>query len=161
MALAAGLCDGLGGETTHSPHELTRVPIARTAIGLPGTNARAALITRGLAEMTRLGEALGATPLTFMGLSGLGDLVLTATGALSRNRHVGLALARGQTLNQVLEALKHVAEGVHTAPVALARARALGVSMPITEAVVAVLQGHLQPRDAATALMAREPRAEG
>jgi glycerol-3-phosphate dehydrogenase (NAD(P)+) len=161
MALAAGLCDGLGDPKGNAPDELTHEVTSHTAMALPGTNARAALVTRGLAEMTRLGEALGASPLTFMGLSGLGDLVLTATGALSRNRQVGLALAGGQSLPQVLAALGHVAEGVHTAPVALARAHALGVAMPITEAVVAVLQGRCHPREAAAALMARGPKAEG
>src|SRR6185436_4606752 len=106
-----------------------------------GLNARAALITRGLAEMTRLGLALGAQVETFMGLSGLGDLVLTATGDLSRNRRVGLMLAGGQALPQILAALGHVAEGVYTAPMVLARARALGVEMPIAEVVAAVLAG--------------------
>jgi glycerol-3-phosphate dehydrogenase (NAD(P)+) len=149
MALAAGLCDGLAQQAG---------PPADTVA--PGTNARAALITRGLAEMTRLGVALGASPLTFMGLSGLGDLVLTATGPLSRNRHVGLALAAGQPLSRVVQHLGHVAEGVLTAPVALARGRALGVSMPITQAVVAVLEGQCTAQDAVQALMARDPKAE-
>jgi glycerol-3-phosphate dehydrogenase (NAD(P)+) len=130
--------------------------------GLPaaGLNARAALITRGLAEMTRLGLALGARAETFMGLSGLGDLVLTATGELSRNRRVGLLLAGGQTLADALQSLGHVAEGVPSAPVVLARARSLGVEMPITEAVVAVLQGRSTPTDAMQRLMARDARAE-
>ncbi len=131
--------------------------------GLPqaGLNARAALITRGLAEMTSLGLALGARAETFMGLSGLGDLVLTATGDLSRNRRVGLLLAAGQPLQQVLASLGHVAEGVLSAPVVLHRARALGVEMPITQAVVDVLQGRLAPRDAPQRLMSRQVRAEG
>jgi glycerol-3-phosphate dehydrogenase (NAD(P)+) len=131
--------------------------------GLPeaGLNARAALITRGLAEMTRLGLALGARAETFMGLSGLGDLVLTATGDLSRNRRVGLLLAAGQTLAQVLGALGHVAEGVLSASVVLARAQALGVEMPITEAVVEVLQARLAPAQAVARLMSRHARAEG
>jgi glycerol-3-phosphate dehydrogenase (NAD(P)+) len=130
--------------------------------GLPaaGLNARAALITRGLAEMTRLGLALGARAETFMGLSGLGDLVLTATGDLSRNRRVGLLLAAGQTLSQVLQSLGHVAEGVLTAPVVLARAHALGVEMPIAEAVVEVLDGRLPPAQAVLRLMSRDARAE-
>ena len=130
--------------------------------GMPaaGLNARAALITRGLAEMTRLGVALGARAETFMGLSGLGDLVLTATGDLSRNRSVGLALAAGQRLADVLQQLGHVAEGVLSAPTVLQRAEALGVEMPITAAVVAVLQGRLAPAQAMVALMAREARAE-
>ena len=126
-----------------------------------GLNARAALITRGLAEMTRLGVALGARPDTFMGLSGLGDLVLTATGSLSRNRNVGLQLATGKPLPQILHELGHVAEGVYTAPTVWQRAQALGVSMPITEAVVAVLEGRLGPAEAVGALMRREAKAEG
>ncbi len=130
--------------------------------GMPqaGQNARAALITRGLAEMTRLGLALGARAETFMGLSGLGDLVLTATGDLSRNRRVGLLLAAGHSLAQALASLGHVAEGVPTAATALARAQGLGVEMPITAAVVDVLQGRLPPAEALTRLMARQSRAE-
>lgn len=147
MAIAAGLLDGLAG----------RVDLPQG----PGLNARAALITRGLAEMTRLGVALGARAETFMGLSGLGDLVLTATGALSRNRRVGLLLAEGRTLPQVLQSLGHVAEGVYTAATVLERARALGVEMPITGAVVEVLRGHLSPEQAMARLMAREARPEG
>jgi glycerol-3-phosphate dehydrogenase (NAD(P)+) len=138
LAIATGICDGL-------------------ALGL---NARAALITRGLAEMTRLGVALGAQPATFMGLSGLGDLVLTATGDLSRNRRVGLALARGQALTQILGELGHVAEGVYTAPTVLARARSAGVGMPITEAVAEVLAGRLAAADAVRLLVERDARAE-
>ena len=131
--------------------------------GMPaaGLNARAALITRGLAEMTRLGLALGARAETFMGLSGLGDLVLTATGELSRNRRVGLGLAAGQTLAQTLAELGHVAEGVLTASTVLARARSLSVDMPITAAVVDVLEGRLAPAQALAALMARNARSEG
>jgi glycerol-3-phosphate dehydrogenase (NAD(P)+) len=138
MAIATGLCDGLQA----------------------GLNARAALITRGLAEMTRLGIALGARAETFMGLSGLGDLVLTATGDLSRNRKVGMRLAQGQPLARVLAELGHVAEGVYSAPVVLQRACSLGVEMPITEAVVAVLGGRLQAADAMRLLMGREARSE-
>jgi glycerol-3-phosphate dehydrogenase (NAD(P)+) len=138
MAIATGIGDGLQA----------------------GLNARAALVTRGLAEMTRLGVALGARAETFMGLSGLGDLVLTATGDLSRNRQVGLRLAQGLPLAQVLAALGHVAEGVLSAPVVLQRARALGVEMPITEAVVDVLEGRLTPVAALRALMARDVGAE-
>jgi glycerol-3-phosphate dehydrogenase (NAD(P)+) len=138
MAIATGIADGL-------------------ALGL---NARAALVTRGLAEMTRLGLALGARAETFMGLSGLGDLVLTATGDLSRNRRVGLALAGGQPLARILQDLGHVAEGVHTAPMVQARARQLGVEMPITDAVVDVLEGRLAPAQALRLLMSREARAE-
>jgi glycerol-3-phosphate dehydrogenase (NAD(P)+) len=138
LAIATGLCDGL-------------------QLGL---NARAALITRGLAEMTRLGLALGAQVETFMGLSGLGDLVLTATGDLSRNRRVGLQLAAGQTLAQVLADLGHVAEGVYSAATVLRRARDKGVEMPITEAVVAVLEGRLAPQQAVWQLMQRAPNTE-
>lgn len=125
-----------------------------------GLNARAALITRGLAEMTRLGVALGARPDTFMGLSGLGDLVLTATGHLSRNRTVGLQLATGKTLEQILHELGHVAEGVYSAATVWQRAQQLGVAMPITQAVVAVLEGQLTPSAAVEALMRREAKAE-
>jgi glycerol-3-phosphate dehydrogenase (NAD(P)+) len=125
-----------------------------------GLNARAALITRGLAEMTRLGVALGARPDTFMGLSGLGDLVLTSTGALSRNRTVGLQLASGKPLADILHELGHVAEGVYSAATVWQRAQTLGVAMPVTEAVVAVLEGRISPADAVRALMRREARAE-
>ncbi len=150
MAIATGLCDGLAAGAA----------LGADQPGRPGLNARAALITRGLAEMTRLGVALGARPETFMGLSGLGDLVLTATGDLSRNRQVGLRLAAGTALTQVLAALGHVAEGVHSAPMVLARAHAAGVEMPITEAVVGVLDGQLTVLDAVRSLMGRGPRAE-
>jgi glycerol-3-phosphate dehydrogenase (NAD(P)+) len=145
MAIATGLCDGLA--------------VAGAGRG-PGLNARAALITRGLAEMTRLGVALGAQPATFMGLSGLGDLVLTATGELSRNRKVGMRLAQGMPLARVLTELGHVAEGVLSAPVVLQRARSLAVEMPITEAVVAVLEGRTTPIEAMQQLMSRESRSE-
>jgi len=138
LAIATGIADGL-------------------SLGL---NARAALITRGLAEMTRFGIALGARAETFMGLSGLGDLVLTATGDLSRNRQVGLALARGERLVQILARLGHVAEGVLSAATALARADSLGVDLPITSAVVAVLEGRLGPARALRQLMQRESRGE-
>lgn len=126
----------------------------------PGLNARAALITRGLAEMTRLGMALGARADTFMGLSGLGDLVLTATGDLSRNRRVGLLLAQGLGLPRILAELGHVAEGVYSAGTVLARARSLGVEMPITASVVDVLDGRLTPAEAMAQLMGRPTRPE-
>jgi len=138
LAIATGLCDGL-------------------QLGL---NARAALITRGLHEMTLLGVALGARPETFNGLSGLGDLVLTATGDLSRNRRVGLALASGQSLAQAVQSLGHVAEGVYCARTVAQRAAALGVDMPICSAVVALLDGRLGPAEAVAALMARDARDE-
>ncbi len=125
-----------------------------------GLNARAALITRGLAEMTRLGVALGARVETFMGLSGLGDLVLTATGDLSRNRTVGRLLAEGNTLSAILADLGHVAEGVGTAPMVLRRAQALGVDMPITQAVAQVLEGSTTPAEALEQLMGRGARPE-
>ena len=146
LAIATGIADGMPTRAGGSE-------------GL-GLNARAALITRGLVEMTRLGVALGARAETFMGLSGLGDLVLTATGDLSRNRGVGLLLARGLPLAQILAELGHVAEGVSTAPMVLRRARAAGVEMPITEAVVAVLEGRLTPVRALEQLMGREARSE-
>ncbi len=138
LAIATGLCDGLG----------------------LGMNARAALITRGLAEMTRLGLALGAKAETFMGLSGLGDLVLTATGDLSRNRKVGQLLAQGMNLQQAVASLGHVAEGVYSARTVAQRARSLGVDMPITDAVVALLDGDLQPAQAVALLMGRDPKDE-
>lgn len=138
LAIATGLCDGLG----------------------LGLNARAALITRGLSEMTRLGMALGARAETFMGLSGLGDLVLTATGDLSRNRRVGLLLAQGKTLQQAVESLGHVAEGVYCARTVVVRAASLGVEMPISRAVVDLLDGKLGPREAVGLLMGRQAREE-
>jgi glycerol-3-phosphate dehydrogenase (NAD(P)+) len=138
LAIATGLCDGL-------------------SLGL---NARAALITRGLAEMTRLGVALGAKTETFMGLSGLGDLVLTATGDLSRNRKVGLLLAQGLSLAQAVESLGHVAEGVYSARTVHQRAQKLGVDMPITAAVVALLDGQLKVGEVVQRLMGRGPRGE-
>ena len=125
-----------------------------------GLNARAALITRGLAEMTRLGLALGARAETFMGLGGLGDLVLTATGDLSRNRKVGLALAQGQTLQQATDALGHVAEGVYSARTVAQRAAGLGVDMPITQSVVDLLAGDITAAQAVARLMARDPAEE-
>jgi glycerol-3-phosphate dehydrogenase (NAD(P)+) len=138
LAIATGLCDGLN----------------------LGLNARAALITRGLAEMTRLGVALGGKTDTFMGLSGLGDLVLTATGDLSRNRQVGLALAKGQTLTEAVAALGHVAEGVYSARTVVQRAAVVGVEMPIAQAVVGLLDGRLQAAQAVALLMGRGPTAE-
>ena len=138
MAIAAGTCDGLG----------------------LGHNSRAALITRGLAEMSRLGVARGALPHTFMGLSGVGDLTLTCTGDLSRNRRVGLALAENKSLPQILEELGHVAEGVYTAREVDQLARKLGVEMPISAAVAAVLDGRLTAAQAVEQLMARDPKEE-
>ncbi|RIQ53718.1 NAD(P)H-dependent glycerol-3-phosphate dehydrogenase [Bordetella avium] len=125
-----------------------------------GTNARAALITRGLAEMTRFGLALGARADTFAGLTGLGDLVLTATGELSRNRRVGLEIGAGRKLDDILVS-GVTAEGVRCARAALARAHSLGVELPITEAVCAVLFEGVAPMTAVSALLAREARQEG
>ena len=147
LAIAVGLLDGLAAAAGAPP-------------SAPGLNARAALITRGLAEMTRLGVALGARPETFMGLSGLGDLVLTATGDLSRNRRVGLLLAAGHTLDGVLRELGHVAEGVYSAATVLARAQTLGVEMPIASAVAEVIAGQADPAGAMQRLMARVARSE-
>jgi glycerol-3-phosphate dehydrogenase (NAD(P)+) len=110
--------------------------------------------------MTRLGMALGAQSDTFMGLSGLGDLVLTATGDLSRNRKVGLLLAQGQTLTQAVASLGHVAEGVYSARTVMQRANELGVDMPITAAVVALLDGKWNAQQAVQALMGRDPKGE-
>jgi glycerol-3-phosphate dehydrogenase (NAD(P)+) len=110
--------------------------------------------------MTRLGVALGAKPETFTGLSGLGDLVLTATGDLSRNRKVGLALAQGKTLDEAVAALGHVAEGVYCARSLVQRAAGLAVEMPISQGVVALLDGKITPVQAVTALMGREARVE-
>ena len=126
-----------------------------------GLNARAALVTRGLAEMTRLGVALGAEAQTFVGLSGLGDLVLTSTGDLSRNRMVGLRLAEGVPLARILADLGHVAEGVSSAPMVLQRAHARGVEMPIVDAVVQVLGGRIAAAQALEQLLRRDARAEG
>jgi glycerol-3-phosphate dehydrogenase (NAD(P)+) len=125
-----------------------------------GHNARAALITRGLSEITRLGVALGARPSTFMGLTGLGDLVLTCTGELSRNRQLGLMLGEGVALADALARLGHVAEGVWSAPGVCRRARDAGVDMPICDGVDAVLASRCGPREALAALLARDPRRE-
>lgn len=125
-----------------------------------GNNARAALITRGLAEITRFGVALGAKPETFTGLSGLGDLILTCTGDLSRNRKVGLLLAEGKPLAEIIENLGHVAEGVNTAKAVLGQAQKLGVDMPITAAVCAMLFEDLPAAEAIASLMGRETKKE-
>ena len=138
LAIAAGASDGLGF----------------------GHNARAALVTRGLAETGRLLEALGGTRDTLMGLAGLGDLVLTCTGNLSRNRRVGLALGEGRALPQILAELGHVAEGVPAARAVRALAAHHRVDMPICEAVDRVLHEGLPPRQAVLELLRREPRTE-
>jgi glycerol-3-phosphate dehydrogenase (NAD(P)+) len=138
LAIATGLCDGLG----------------------LGLNARAALMTRGLAEITRFGMALGAKRETFMGLAGLGDLILTCTGDLSRNRRVGLALASGKPLDAIQRELGHVAEGVMTSREVLRRSVELGVDMPITEAVCAVLDGRIQAAETVARLMEHDTKVE-
>ncbi len=138
LAIATGICDGLS----------------------LGHNARAALMTRGIAEIGRLCERLGGSRETLMGLSGLGDLILTCTGDLSRNRQVGLALGQGKTLEETLAALGHVAEGVGTAREVARLSTELQVEMPIARAVAAVIAGELKARDAVAQLMSRAQRAE-
>lgn len=138
LAIATGIVDGLG----------------------LGMNARAALITRGLAEITRLGIALGGRSETFMGLTGVGDLILTCTGDLSRNRQVGLGLAAGQTLDGVIAELGHVAEGVRCVRAVRQLAHQHDIAMPIVEAVARVLFDNETPQDAIRQLLAREAREE-
>jgi glycerol-3-phosphate dehydrogenase (NAD(P)+) len=138
MAIASGISDGLG----------------------LGANARAALVTRGLAEITRLGLKLGGRIETFMGLTGVGDLILTCTGDLSRNRRVGLKLAQGAKLDAVLRELGHVAEGVYTAREVNRIATSLAIEMPITRAVCRVMDEGVSPRDAVQELLRRDPKAE-
>ncbi len=138
MAIAAGISDGMGF----------------------GYNARAALITRGLAEIGRLGAAMGGRAETFMGLTGAGDLILTCTGDLSRNRTVGLRLAQGQKLDAILRDLGHIAEGVNSAREVLRLAESQAVDMPITQAVCRVLFDGMAPGKAVEELLNREPKAE-
>lgn len=138
LAIATGVADGLG----------------------LGLNARAALITRGLAEITRLGTRLGGSSSTFMGLTGMGDLILTCTGDLSRNRKVGLGLAAGKPLDAIVAELGHVAEGVPCAKAVRELARGLGVDMPITNAVAGVLFDGDTPQAMLAQLLARDPRDE-
>lgn len=138
MAIAAGISDGMGF----------------------GNNARAALITRGLAEITRFGVALGAKVETFMGLAGSGDLILTCTGQYSRNREVGLQLASGKSLELILQGLGHVAEGVNTAREVMRRADDIGVDMPITDEVNQALTHGKSARDAVMHLLGRHQKAE-
>jgi glycerol-3-phosphate dehydrogenase (NAD(P)+) len=138
IAIASGISDGMGF----------------------GTNTRAALITRGLAEMSRLGMRLGANPLTFAGLAGLGDLVLTCTGDLSRNRQVGLKLGQGQSIDSILKEMSMVAEGVKTTDSVYAMAEKYKVEMPITNQVYRVLYQGLDPKNAVNELLARPPREE-
>lgn len=155
IAIATGVLDGLAQQANTNTHTTD----AQTHAA-PGLNARAALLTRGLAEMVRFGMALGAEAATFMGLSGMGDLVLTATGDLSRNRRVGLLLAQGYTAQQAVETLGHVAEGVYCARTVLSRAQMLGVDMPITQHVVNLLDGVVDAPTALRNLMQREARTE-
>ena len=138
IAIAAGIVDGLGF----------------------GSNTQAALMTRGLHEITRLGVALGADPLTFRGLAGMGDLVLTCTGGLSRNRQLGQRLGRGETLDHILGSMREVVEGVRTAPAAARLAANHGVDMPITDAVTTLLRGESDPKTALKELMLRELKVE-
>ena len=138
IAIAAGILEGLG----------------------LGNNPRAALITRGLAEMTRLGLAMGAQPMTFAGLAGMGDLILTATGGLSRNRALGVALAKGERLAEYTATHRTVAEGVNTARAAIGLAERHGVELPITAQVAAILFDGKSPRQAVTDLMERTLKAE-
>jgi glycerol-3-phosphate dehydrogenase (NAD(P)+) len=138
LAIATGISDGLG----------------------LGLNARAALVTRGFAEMTRLGIRMGAQAETFMGLTGLGDLVLTSTGDLSRNRKLGLLLAQGETPEQGLSHLGHVAEGAYSLGTVIERSRTLNVDMPVAEAVYAVVSGAATARVAVEQLLQRDPRPE-
>ena len=139
MAIAAGISDGMGF----------------------GNNARAAMITRGLAEITRFGLALGAKTETFMGLAGAGDLILTCTGQYSRNREVGLQLASGKSLEDILQGLGHVAEGVNTAREVMRRADTMGIDMPITYEVNQALTHGKSARDAVMDLLGRGQKAEG
>jgi len=139
LAIAAGISDGLGF----------------------GANSRAALITRGLAELTRLGVAMGARKETFMGLAGLGDLVLTCTQDQSRNRRLGLAIARGRSASEAAAEIGQVVEGIRTAEALQRLSRIQGVEMPICDQVAMVLSGRCSPREAVQALLAREPKSEG
>ena len=138
ISIAAGISDGMGF----------------------GYNARAALLTRGLMEITRLGVKLGGCLETFMGLSGVGDMILTCTGDLSRNRRVGLMLAEGQSLSEILRQLGHVAEGVYAAAAAQRLSRELGVEMPITQAICGILYESVPAREAVEVLLNRDPKVE-
>ena len=138
VAIAVGICDGLEA----------------------GLNARAGLMTRGLREITRLGEVLGANPLTFLGLAGMGDLILTCTGDLSRNRTVGLELGRGHSLDEIIGSMNQVAEGVRTTHAVCELATRLGVEMPIAFAVREILEGKVDPAEGGLRLMTRQLRSE-
>lgn len=138
MAIAAGIADGLGY----------------------GANTRAALVTRGLSEITRLGVALGGRQETFMGLAGVGDLLLTCTDDKSRNRRLGLLLAKGKTAREAQKTIGQAVEGMNAIEEVIHIARRYGVDMPISEQVHRVIQGHITPTEAVYALLAREPKAE-
>ena len=138
VAIAAGMVDGFGS----------------------GDNAKAAIITRGLAEISRLGVAAGADPLTFQGLAGMGDLIATSYSPLSRNRRLGELMARGLSLDAALTEIGETAEGATTTPAALRLAARLGVEMPIAEGLHGILYGGIAPRDAVAALLGRDPRPE-
>jgi len=138
IAIAVGICDGLGF----------------------GLNARAAVMTRGLREITRLGIAMGADPMTFLGLAGTGDLWLTCTGDLSRNRRVGLALARGESLSDIVNSMNEVAEGIRTTEAACELGRRHGVELPIAAMVDELIRAKISPEDGARRLMARQLRSE-
>ena len=138
VAIAVGICDGLG----------------------LGHNARAGLMTRGLREITRLGVAQGADPMTFLGLAGMGDLVLTCTGDLSRNRSVGLALGRGERIEAIVRSMNGVAEGIRTTTAACALSELHAIEMPIAAGVKRILDGELEPKDAVLHLLSRQLRAE-
>jgi len=138
IAIAVGVCDGLG----------------------MGLNARAAIMTRGLREITRLGIAMGADPMTFLGLAGTGDLWLTCTGDLSRNRRVGLALARGEKLADIVSGMNEVAEGIATTEAACELGRRHGVELPIAAMVGELIRGEITPEEGARRLMARQLRSE-
>lgn len=138
ISIASGISDGMGF----------------------GYNARAALLTRGLMEITRLGVRLGGCLETFMGLSGVGDMILTCTGDLSRNRRVGLMLAEGRSLSEILRELGHVAEGVYAAAAAQSLSRKLEIEMPITQAICGILYEHVPAREAVEILLNRDPKVE-
>jgi glycerol-3-phosphate dehydrogenase (NAD(P)+) len=152
--------DVVGCEIAGATKNLIAIAVG-TAAGLGyGDNTQAALITRGLAEVTRLGVALGGEPLTFAGLAGLGDLVATCTSTKSRNRSVGVELGRGRTLDDIIASSNMVAEGVRSTSAVLALAAGVGVEMPIAAIVGAVLYDGRRPNDLVAELMLREAKSE-
>jgi glycerol-3-phosphate dehydrogenase (NAD(P)+) len=152
--------DVIGVETAGALKNVIAIAVGMADGSDSGYNARAALMTRGLAEITRIGVAQGAEAETFLGLSGMGDLLLTCTGDLSRNRRVGLALGQGRRLEDIVEELGEVAEGIETTRAAVRLAERLGVEAPITSLVRAVIDGEKTPTDAGHALMTRQLRSE-